>query len=344
MNAEKPLVSILFCAYNEEAVIEHTLVEVDKFIAERPDYRWEVVVVNDGSKDRTIELAQAHAADKENYVVVTYAKNGGLGHATRKGIEATSGDFVITLDIDLSYSLEHVDWLLAELESTHAQVVLASPYMKGGQLKSVPKVRAFFSIAANRFLSLFAHGNLSTITGMARGYRGEFVRGLYFSSEHMDSLPEMVYKSMVLKGDIRQIPATLDWTHQLQFQNRRSSMRVLIQIMGTLLSGFMFRPFFFFVLPGLFLLAFSLYTNVWTVIHAVEAFVAIGQAGGDATISEAIAKAYANYPHTFIVGLLSLMVAIQLVTLGIVSLQQKQYFDELFRLISFGIKKGSKQV
>lgn len=342
MNSERPLVSILMCAYNEEAVIQDTLQEIDAFIAARPNFRWELVLVNDGSADQTLTLAQQYAAGKDYIVLVTYPKNGGLGHATQKGIAATSGDYVITLDIDLSYDLEHVDRILDELISSHAEVVLASPYMRGGAMRAVPKMRAFFSVMANKFLSIFAHGNLSTLTGLARGYQGDFVRGMYFSGEKMDALPEMVYKAMVLKGEIRQIPATLDWTHQLQYQNRSSSMRVLIQIMGTLLSGFMFRPFYFFVLPGLLLLGFSLYTNVWTLIHSVEAWLAISAAGETATVSDAIAQAYANFPHTFIVGLLSLMLSIQLITLGVVSLQQKRYFDELFRLISFGINSRSE--
>ena len=340
MTAEAPLVSILLCAYNEEAVIEHTMEALDKFAAERADYRWEVVIVDDGSADRTYELAKKHAESRPHYTIVTYPNNGGLGHATREGIAATTGDYVITLDVDLSYSLEHVDRILHELVETSAQVVLASPYMKGGAMKAVPRMRAFFSVAANKFLSIFAHGNLSTLTGLARGYQGDFVRNMFFSNDKMDALPEMVYKAMVLKGNIRQIPATLDWTHQLQFENRSSSMRVLIQILGTLLSGFMFRPFYFFVLPGLLLLMFSAYTNLWTLIHSVDAYIALGDA---ATISEAIANAYAGFPHTFIVGLLSMMLAIQLITLGVISLQQKSYFDELFRLISFGMRDKPKR-
>jgi hypothetical protein len=48
--------------------------------------------------------------------------------------------------------------------------------------------------------------------------------------------------------------------------------------------------------------------------------------------SQAVAAAYAQSPHTFVIGLLSLMLAIQLISLGILSLQSKSYFEEIFHL------------
>ncbi len=51
-------------------------------------------------------------------------------------------------------------------------------------------------------------------------------------------------------------------------------------------------------------------------------------------MSAAVALAYAEYPHTFIVGLLSLMLAMQLIGMAMLSLQNKRYFDEVFHLCS----------
>ena len=110
-------------------------------------------------------------------------------------------------------------------------------------------------------------------------------------------------------------------------------MRILRHIMGTILSGFIFRPFMFFVLPGLLLLVLSGYVNVWMLVHIAEEY---GGLGGDlgvaSKLSASVAQAYDAHPHTFIVGLLSLMVAIQLISLGILSLQSKTYFEEIFHL------------
>jgi hypothetical protein len=69
------------------------------------------------------------------------------------------------------------------------------------------------------------------------------------------------------------------------------------------------------------------------VVHFMEAYMELRTSpdpANDATV--ALALAYSRYPHTFIVGLLSLMLAIQLTGMAMLSLQSKKYFDELFHL------------
>jgi len=66
-------------------------------------------------------------------------------------------------------------------------------------------------------------------------------------------------------------------------------------------------------------------------------------ANGQAHWSDAFALAYQRFPHTFVFGLLTAMLAVQLIGLGILALQNKQYFDELFDLGSYTIRKGLRQ-
>jgi hypothetical protein len=136
---------------------------------------------------------------------------------------------------------------------------------------------------------------------------------------------------MVMRARIAQVPGHLDWSKQLSAGPRRSSsMRILRHVASTVLSGFIFRPFMFLVLPGLLLLAFSAYVNVWMFIHFFDALA--GMPSGQRYATAAFAEAYASHPHTFIVALLSLMLAIQLVGLGILALQSKRYFEESYYL------------
>jgi len=329
----RPLVTLVLPAYNEAAVLRDNVAEIERHIAALAQrFRWEVLIINDGSRDQTAAIAEALRGEFANIRVIHHARNGGLGRAFRTAFEHCCGDYVVTLDIDLSYSPDHIEALLEVLIATHADLVLASPYMKGGRLTRVPWLRKILSISANRFLSLFSHGNLSTLTCMVRGYRGDFVRSLILRSTSMDIMPEVVYKSMILRGRIEQVPAHLDWSRQVAVGvKRRSSMRILRQVFATLLAGFILRPFMFFIVPGLVLLVFALYTNAWMIVHFVEAWNALGDVPGSKA-SAAVAQAYALYPHTFIVGLLSLMLSIQLVSLGILALQNKAYFEEIFHL------------
>ncbi len=166
---------------------------------------------------------------------------------------------------------------------------------------------------------------------MVRVYDGPFARSLVLRSVGMEVMPETIYKSMILRGRIDQVPAHLDWSRQMAAPKRRSSMRILRHIFATISAGFIFRPFMFFILPGLVLLAFALWTNYWMVVHFFDALAGLGPVEGD-RISAAVAVAYQQYPHTFIVGLLSLMLAIQLISLGVLAMQSKNYYEEVFYL------------
>jgi hypothetical protein len=244
------------------------------------------------------------------------------------------------MDIDLSYEPGHIGVMLDKMREARAQLVLASPYMTGGRLSNVPLLRKTLSVWANRFLSMFAPGKLSTLTCMVRAYEGNFIRGLVLRSTGMEVMPEVVYKTMIMRGRIAQVPAHLDWSRQIAVGARRkSSLRLARHMLGTLLSGFIFRPFMFFILPGLVLLGFSLWTNAWMLIHFFDAYGSIGPVEGD-RVSAAVAQAYREFPHTFIVGLLSLMLSIQLIGLGILALQAKHYFEEVFHLGSRTGRKG----
>lgn len=330
----KPLVTIVVPAFNEEAIIEKNLETLREYLATLEDeYCWEIIIINDGSSDRTGELAEEFAVDKENVHVYHHITNFGLGQAFKFAFSKSKGDYVVTIDIDLSYSTDHIGKLLDKIRITRAKMILASPYMNGGTISNVPLVRKILSILANRFLSIFAHGHLSTLTCMVRAYDGRFIRSLVLRSQGMEVMPETIYKSMILRARIEQIPAQLDWGLQNQAgQKRKSSMKVFRHIMSTILAGFVFRPFMFFILPGLLILLFAVYTNFWAVMHFFDAYFSLPEAATPDRISEALSISYDKYPYTYLVGLMSLVVSIQLISLGIQALQSKTYYEELFYL------------
>lgn len=331
----RPLVSLLLPAFNESAVLESNLTVLCRYMRQlEKDYRWEVILVNDGSRDNTGLLAEAFAKSEPNVTVVHHPTNFGLGQALKTGFGVSKGDYVLVLDLDLSYSPEHIEKLLAKIRDTRAKIVVASPYTEGGAISNVPWLRRTMSIWANRFLSLTAPGQLSTLTGMVRAYDGPFIRSLNLRAMGMDVNPEAIYKTMLLRGRIEEIPAHLDWHLQNAVGKKRSSsMRMLRQIIATLLSGFIFRPFMFFILPGLLLLAFAAYVNVWMFVHFFQQYQLLTEPSWFLDrAGVAVGAAYSQSPHTFIVGLVSLMMSMQLISLGILALQSKGYFEEMFHL------------
>lgn len=330
---QRRLISIVLPAFNEAAILHDNLeIVVAHLKSLESRYRWEIVIVNDGSADDTGIIAESFAAGNPNVLVLHHKTNFGLGQALKYGMSRTKGDYIVTMDIDLSYSPDHIERLVAALEERNAKLVLASPYMKGGKISNVPWLRKILSIGANKFLSMVAHGRLSTLTCMVRAYDGPFGRSLTLRAMGMDVMPETIYKAMILRARMVQVPAHLDWGLQVKQQGRRSSMRILRHVLSTVLSGFIFRPFMFFILPGLVLLTFALWVNAWMIIHFFDALQTVPPNAETDAISWAIASAYRDYPHTFIVGLLSLMLSVQLISLGILALQSKSYFEEIYFL------------
>ena len=289
----RPGVSIVLPVYNESALLRDNVLELVAYLETLAGhYTFEVVIINDGSRDGSGEIADELAREHRIIRVGHHPTNFGVGQALRYGFSLSTGDYVIVLDVDLSYSPEHISRLLNRIVQTRAKLVLASPYMDGGQLTNVPPMRKFFSIWGNRFLRLLARGNLSTLTSMVRAYDGPFLRSLVLRSTGLDLMPEVIYKTMVLRGRIDEVPAHLDWSKQVAAgPARRSSMRIIGHILSTVLSGFVFRPVAFLILPGVAVLLFSLYVNAWMFIHYFNAYLPMDPA--TRTFSAAFAVAYA---------------------------------------------------
>ena len=340
-NSSPLLLSIVVPVYNEQALLEHHLDRILSYLQSiEGEFRWELVVVNDGSQDATTEIVNEFALREHNVIALHHPKNFGLGQALKFGFRNTMGDYVITMDIDLSYDVDHIGELARTIRDRKAKIVLASPYTKGGSIRNVPWPRKFLSVWGNRFLSFFAKGHLSTLTSMVRAYDGNFIRSVNLRSMSTDIMPEIIHKSMILGGSIVEIPGRLDWGPQQEYLDGRvSSMRIMRHIFATVLAGFIFRPFLFFVIPGLAIAAFSAYVNFWMFVHYFVALEQLKLSGGTASFTDAFAVAYQQYPHTFIFGLLTAMLAVQLIGLGILAVQSKEYFDELFDA-NFQVKRG----
>lgn len=343
----KPLLSVILPAYNEAAIIEGNLMILEEYLKSLDgEYRWEMLIVNDGSVDETGYLAEAFAEGKNYVRVLHHGINFGLGQALKFAFNHCQADYLIVFDLDLSYAPDHIGKLLHKIRLTNARMVVASPYMKEGKISNVPWLRKILSVWANRFLAFAVKGNIVTLTGMVRVYDGKFLRSLNLRSMGMEINPEVIHKTMLLNARIEEIPAHLHWRSpskkQAKRKQRQSSIKILQHTMAVILSGFIFRPVMFFLLPGLILLLCSLYANIWVLIHCWEQYQIFAQETFFPDLTEVVAAAFYQAPHSFIIGGMSLIIAIQFLSVGILSLQTKNYFEEIFYLGSAIYKSTNK--
>jgi glycosyltransferase involved in cell wall biosynthesis len=333
----RPTVSLVVPAYNEALIMPDNLTILCDYMESLAwQYDWEMIIVNDGSKDDTGRLAEEFARMRSNVKVVHHRVNRGLGQALKTGFSHSHTDYIVVVDLDLSYAPEHIEHLLQRIQETQAGVVVASPYMPGGSISNVPWFRKQLSIWANRFLAAAAHRNLATLTGMVRVYDANLLRSLNLRSNGMSINPEIIHKALLLLTQVEEIPGHLHWRSQParpgKTGKRKSSMKIIRHTWDIVFSGFLLRPVMFFIIPSLIFFVLSLYTNAWALVHCWTNYQKLHQVTPFPDVTDAIAHAFAQAPHTFFIGGTTMMIAIQLLSLGVLSLQNKSYFEELFFL------------
>jgi len=330
-------ITVVVPCYNEEAILWANLESIWNHMKslESRYPRWEVLVVNDGSKDKTGEIADDFSRSHPHVRVIHHPSNLNLGNALKTGFRNAACSIIVVLDVDLSYGLDLVEKLSDTLVQNHADIVLASPYMKGGQVIAVPFTRKIMSKWVNRFMRFASQEKYHTFTGMCRAYRTSFIRNVNLKTKDYEINPEIMYKSMILRAKIVEIPARLDWTEQNKFAGKRtSSMRAIRGFFSGLMSGFIFRPYIFFWAVGTLLMILSLYELVWLLVDTLRDMRTIETAGSgfNALFSESLALNFKKNPQSFVVGGITFVVAIQFYSIGFLSLQNKRYFEELFHL------------
>jgi glycosyltransferase involved in cell wall biosynthesis len=339
----KPFISILLPCYNEEAILENNVCTIVSYLeSKNKKYKWEIVIINDGSKDRTGKIAD-ELAEKNNHVkVIHHPTNLNLGNALKTGFKNSKGEIVVVLDIDLSYSAEHIEKMIDKLIETSSDIVIASPYMPGGQVTDVPFTRRLMSRWVNAFMRIAAQDKYYTYTGMVRAYRKDFINTVNLKTKDYEINPEILYKAMILRARVIEIPAHLDWTEQNKYKGkRRSSIKMLRGFFSGIMSSFIFRPYIFFLAIGVVLMLLSMYELVWLLVDTLSYI--SNSTTVIPTFSESLALQFRKNPQSFIVGGITFIAAIQFLSVGFLSLQSKRYFEELFHL-GTSFKKSNQEL
>src|SRR3989338_10615593 len=120
---QTPYLSVIIPAYNEEDRIEKTLKRVHEYLSAQ-SYSWEVLVVLDGSTDRTPEVASAHKAKFGGRLKITgYPENKGKGRAVRTGMLEAQVEYCIFTDADNSTDIHYLEALLQKFKEGYEVVI-----------------------------------------------------------------------------------------------------------------------------------------------------------------------------------------------------------------------------
>ncbi|MDP1538629.1 MAG: glycosyltransferase family 2 protein [bacterium] len=124
--------SVIIPAYNEEKRLPKTLAEIDKYL-KRQNYDYEILVVSDGSQDKTVEVANSLTPTVKNLKITGYEKNQGKGYAVRFGMLEAKGEHRLFTDADNSTSIDQIEKMWPYFKNGY-DIVIGSRDIKGAIL------------------------------------------------------------------------------------------------------------------------------------------------------------------------------------------------------------------
>jgi len=125
---EEKYLSIIIPAYNEEKRLGKTLETILNYLKKK-GYSYEIIIVNDGSTDGTVDIAQEFIKFDSNMKIINNDKNMGKGYSVKRGVLEASGEYILFTDSDLSTPIEEFKKLLTPLESGY-DIAIGSRSMK----------------------------------------------------------------------------------------------------------------------------------------------------------------------------------------------------------------------
>jgi glycosyltransferase involved in cell wall biosynthesis len=259
---ESPLLSIVVPLYNEESCVRrlHTIVVEALEALGRP---FEMIFVDDGSKDRTLEIATSIANEDPRLTVVSFRRNSGQTAAMVAGVNQARGQIIVTMDGDLQNDPQDIGTLLALIEEgSDIAVGWRSDRKDNLLLRRVPSVVANWLIG--RITGVMIHDNGCSL----KAYRASLIKSIPLYVEMHRFIPAMasIAGARVAEAKVRHHPRI---TGRSKYGISRVYKVLLDVVIVKMLVSFTSRPMHWFglmaaplAIVGVLLLGLSLWRSV----------------------------------------------------------------------------------
>jgi glycosyltransferase involved in cell wall biosynthesis len=199
MHGAKPLVSIIIPAFNEQKNIGDTL-EKTCNVAESSSFPCEIIVVDDGSTDLTVNLAKQHEV-----TVLTNGANKGKGAALRRGFVHAQGEILITMDADGSHDPADIPTLLSTILNG-ATLAIGSRFASEEGKRSTTKLNLFGNGLISLSIMLLTAKQVTDSQSGFRAMRRTFLRELNLTSDRYEVETEVLVKALINGCPVREVP------------------------------------------------------------------------------------------------------------------------------------------
>lgn len=196
------LITIIVPCYNEEEALPIFYNEFNKVANEMSSEKFELLLVNDGSKDNTLSVMKSFAAKDERIKYISFSRNFGKEAAIFAGLKNSTGDYVALMDADL----QDPPSLLPEMFKAITEEGYDSVATRRATRSGEPKVRSFF---AGRFYKIMSKVSDTEMVNGARDYR-------LMTRNFVNALLKMSEKNRFTKGMFGWIGFRTKW---IEFEN-----------------------------------------------------------------------------------------------------------------------------
>jgi dolichyl-phosphate beta-glucosyltransferase len=224
---KNPYLSLVVPAFNEEKIIKESIESILKFLSKK-NYSWEVILVDDGSTDKTVRITKTYKRVR----VLSLKENMGKGAALRAGVLVARGEYIVFTDADLSVPIHFLDELMGELKDS--QVVVGSRRVEGAIIKThQPFLREMMGRVFTKLTQILIGSSIADFTCGFKGFQAEAGKKLFSLSRinrwAYDS--EIIFLAQKLGYKIAQVPVIWENRIDTRVKMGKAAIESLIDVL-----------------------------------------------------------------------------------------------------------------
>jgi len=218
--------------FNEECTLGDILVRT-KNTMEKLKLPYEILVVDDGSSDRSLEIAQAKEAN------VSRQNHQGKGHVIRSGFKWAKGNIVVTLDSDGSHKPEEIPLILQCMLENKADFAIGSRFLDSEVNRAkIPKANRIGNRIFNSLIGVLTGIEISDSQSGFRAIRSSIINKIELNSRGYEVESEMLVKALKIGARVTEVPISFE--QRTVGKSRLDPLKDGIKILHSIITSYLF--------------------------------------------------------------------------------------------------------